>query len=202
MPPAIQDATKRQPNTQLRSRPVHRLREPRNAAIVGLLIAAAVVVIFLLVKNDDDGNSEPPATNGAQSISLQGLRDLAASVDHPVYWAGARPGKQYELTISDQGNIFVRYLDPNTAIGSRSVASLTVGTYPVANAYGALQTVAKQPGAKTSQTPDGGFVVTNSDKPQSVYIAFPGTDHEIEVYDPSPKTAFALATSGAIVPVS
>jgi hypothetical protein len=44
--------------------------------------------------------------------------------------------------------------------------------------------------------------VASSSKPQSVYIAFPDKDEQIEVYDPDPKTAFALATSGAVVPIS
>jgi hypothetical protein len=179
-----------------------RLREPRHAAIVGLLVAAIVVVLFLVLRNNGDDNSEPAATNGAQATSVQKLQDLAKSVDHPVYWAGERPGKRYELTITDQGNIFVRYLDANTPIGSRSVASLTIGTYPVADAYAATKSVASQPGAKTGKTPDGGFVVTNSNNPQSVYIAYPDGDHQIEVFDPNPKTAFALAESGAIVPIS
>jgi hypothetical protein len=123
-------------------------------------------------------------------------------VDHRIYWAGERPGKRYELTISDQGNIFVRYIDPDTPVGSRQVASLTIGTYPVPDAYAATKGVADQPGAKTGETPDGGFVVTNRNNPQSVYIAFPGSDHQIEVFDPNPKTAFALAESGAVVPIS
>jgi hypothetical protein len=181
---------------------MYRLREPRNAAIVGVLIAALIVVLFLVLKNDDDGSSEPASTNGPEAVSAQGLRQLAQSVDHPVYWAGERPGKEYELTISDQGNIFVRYLDPNTPIGSRSVTSLTIGTYPVDNAYEALHGIAKKPGAKTGSTPDGGFVVTNEGTPQSVYVAYPDSDHEIEVYDPDPKTAFSLATSGAVVPIT
>jgi hypothetical protein len=82
------------------------------------------------------------------------------------------------------------------------VTSLTIGTYPVSNAYEALQGIAKKPGAKTGKTPDGGFVVTNEGTPQSVYVAYPDSDHEIEVYDPDPKTAFSLATSGAIVPIT
>jgi hypothetical protein len=181
---------------------MYRLREPRNAAIVGVLIAALVVVLFLVLKDDDNGNSEPASTNGAEAVSVQSLRDLASSVDHPVYWAGERPGKEYELTITDQGNIFVRYLDANVPIGSRNVASLTIGTYPVADAYAATKAVAQDAGAKTGKTPDGGLVVTNTNKPQSVYVAFPGSDHQIEVYDPDPKTAFSLAESGAVVPIS
>ncbi len=180
---------------------MYRLREPRNAAIVGVLLAAAIVAVFLLV-NNDNGSSQPKPTNGAEAASLQTLRSVASSTDHPVYWAGPRPGKRYELTVTDQGNIFIRYLDASTPVGSRQVASLTIGTYPVKNAYGATKSVATHAGARTGSTPDGGFVVTNSANPNSVYIAYPNTDQQIEVYDPDAKTAFALATSGAVVPVS
>jgi len=180
---------------------MYRLREPRNAAIVGLLLAAAIVAIFLLTKGGDD-NDNPKSTGGAEQTSVTSLRQLASSVDHPVYWAGERPGEKYELTIADNGNIFIRYLDESTPIGSRDVASLTIGTYPVPNAYGALQEVSSKPGSKTGKTPDGGFVVTNDSNPQSVYIAYPGADTQIEVFDPDPKTAYSLATSGAVIPIS
>jgi hypothetical protein len=180
---------------------MYRLREPRNAAIVGVLIAALVVIGFLVLR-DDDGSSEPATTGGAQAVNVQGLQNLANSVEHPVYWAGERPGQEYELTITDQGNIFVRYLDPDTPVGSRQVASLTIGTYPVSDAYAATRAVADGPGARTGETPDGGFVVTNGDNPNSVYIAYPDSDQQIEVYDPDPKTAFSLAESGAVVPIS
>ena len=35
-------------------------------------------------------------------------------------------------------------------------------------------------------------------KPDNAYIAYPGTDLQIEVYDPKAGRAFELATAGAI----
>ena len=73
---------------------MQRLREPRNAAIVGILLAALIVVIFLVARGgNDNSNSQPKPTGGAQQASQRQLEDLASSVNHPVYWAGARPGK-------------------------------------------------------------------------------------------------------------
>jgi hypothetical protein len=175
------------------------LREHRTAVGLVALLAAVAIVAFLVLRNDDNGSSEPAATNGPEGISQQGLMDLAMSVDHPVWWAGPRAGSRYELTIADNGNIFIRYLAPNTPVGSRNVASLTIGTYPAAGAN--LDVAAKRPGAKTGKTPDGALVVTNSNSPTSVYIGYPDTDHQVEVFDPNPKEAFSLATSGAIVPI-
>ena len=179
---------------------MYRLRESNTALVLVVLVAAVALVAFLVLRNDDNASSEPAATGGPEGISQQGLVDLANSVDHPVYWAGPRSGSRYELTIADDGNIFIRYLAPNTPVGSREVASLTIGTYPAAGAN--LQKAAERPGAKTGQTPDGAMVVTNSDNPTSVYLGAPDTDHQVEIYDPNPKEAFSLATSGAIVPIS
>ncbi len=123
-------------------------------------------------------------------------------VGHPVYWAGARPGKKYELTITPDQNIFIRYLDPGVPIGSKDVSSLTVGTYPVQDAVAALQHEADKPGARTASAPGGGFVLTSADAPQSVYLAYPDSNYQIEVYDPDPQRALSLATSGAIVPIT
>jgi hypothetical protein len=179
---------------------MYRLRESRSALVLVVLLAAVAVVAFLVLGNDDNGSSEPEPTGGPEGISQQGLTDLAESVDHSVYWAGPRPNTRYELTIADDGNIFIRYLAPDTPVGSEEVASLTVGTYPAAGAN--LQAAAERPGARTGETPDGALVVTNSDSPTSVYVGYPDTDHQVEVYDPDPQTAFSLATSGAIVPIS
>ncbi len=179
---------------------MYRLRESRTAIALIVALVAVAVVAFLVLRSDDNGSSEPASTHGPEGISEQGLVDLANSVDHPVYWAGPRSGSRYELTIADNGNIFIRYLAPDTPVGSRQVASLTIGTYPAAGAN--LEKAAQRPGAKTGKTPDGSLVVTNSSNPTSVYIAAPDADHQVEVYDPDPKQAFSLATSGAIVPIS
>jgi hypothetical protein len=187
-----------------------RLREPRIAALVGVGIAVIVVAILLLSSgNDNNNNGSSTSTSGGGSAqatkpieaSVNRLLQLATVVGHPVYWAGAEPGKKYELTITNSQNIFIRYLDPGVPIGAKDVAALTVGTYPAHDATAALQHEATKPGASTHSAPGGGFVLTNSNVPQSVYLAYPNTDYQIEVYDPDPSKALSLATSGAIVPI-
>ena len=197
-----------------------RLREPRVAALVGVGIAVIVVAILLISSGGDDNKGDSSTAASTTSSSSGGggggssqptkpieatvdrLLELSSVVGHPVYWAGARPGKKYELTIDNDQNIFIRYLDPGVPIGSKDVSSLTVGTYPVRDAVAALQHEADKPGASTDSAPGGGFVLTSSDAPQSVYLAFPNSNYQIEVYDPDPRRALSLATSGAIVPIS
>ena len=181
---------------------MERLREPRTAALIGIALAV-VIAAFLLLGNDDEGDgSGLESTDGPQAASVQDLQDLAADADQPIYWAGEQAGKQYELTVTGDGNAYIRYLDPDVPIGSTDVTDLTISTYPVADAYTALQGLAEEKGAVNDTTPDGGYVYTNKGNPNSVYVAFPEQDYEVEVYDPSPKKALKTATSGAIVPIS
>lgn len=168
------------------------------------MVVAATMIAFLLLRGADDSASDGDdfgsKPQGPEAASLDRLRDLANSVGHRVYWAGQQSG-EYELTVEHDGKIFIRYLAEGVPVGSRQVTSLTIGTYPFTDAFGTLQAVARQPGAITDQTPDGGFVVTNETNPTNVYIAYPGSDYQIEVYHPDAARALEIATSGAIAPI-
>ena len=65
----------------------------------------------------------------------------------------------------------------------------------------ALEDLARKPGGVQRSAPGGGVVYFNRDVPNSVYLAYPGQEVEIEIFDPDPARAKELATSGAIVPV-
>jgi hypothetical protein len=133
-------------------------------------------------------------------VNVERLRELAQSVGHPIYWAGHQPGAD-ELTVDVNGNVFIRYLPEGIPAGSRRRTSLTVATYPFADAYGTLQAASRQAGATVGHTPDGGLVVSGRGKPRNAYIAYPDVDCQIEVYDPRSGRALELALSGAIAPV-
>ena len=128
------------------------------------------------------------------------LRELAQSAPGPVYWAGEQSG-ELELTVEPDGKIFIRYLAPGVSVGSRRVPSLTVATYPYADAFAALEAVAERRGATSDRTPDGGLVVATAASPNNVYVAYPDSDYEVEVYHPDPDRALEIATSGAIAPI-
>ena len=189
-------------------------RSPGTRIAIAIGLAAAALIAAFLLLNDSgdsgddggqagDGQPAPDAqpTDGPEAASADQLRALASSVEDPIYWAGEQSG-ELELTVERDGTVFIRYLAPGVPVGSRRVPSLTVGTYPYLDADGALRAVAKQPGAITETTPDGGLVVASKDNPSNVYIAYPDSDQQIEVFHPDPARALELATSGAIVPIS
>ena len=184
-----------------------RLSRPRVVAGIGLVVAASIIALLLLRGGHDSGGeggdvgSNLQATGRPEAASLDRLRDVANSVGHSVYWAGQQSGRKYELTVEHDRKVYVRYLAEGVPVGSRKVRSLSIGTYPYIDAFGALQAVARQPGAITDQTPDGGLVVGNETNPNNVYIAYPRSDYQIEVYDPRAGMALKLARAGAISPI-
>jgi hypothetical protein len=190
-----------------------RERPIRIGAVVALALAVGFVV-WLLVRGNDSSSSAPATTptpppakqaTGTKPVRTlltaatpAKLRALSRSTGQPIYWAGSRPNATYELTRSTNGQIFVRYLPQGVRLGERKSAYLFVATYPVQDAYKAVKTVAKESGAVTFKAPGGGLAVYNQSAPKNVYLAYPGSSYQVEVFDPHPGRARKLVRTGAI----
>jgi hypothetical protein len=164
---------------------------------LGLLaIVVITAVIFGLVEllGDDDSNGEGPV-----GLSESELMEKAGSFSTPVYWVGPRPGTdQYELTQTDDGRVYVRYLTGAAEVGTQTPSYLTVGTYPVAGAKKALRR-SKQAGGtgELIELPDRDVLKGRSG--QNVYVVLnTQPDLQIEIFDPTPGRALRLATEGAL----
>jgi hypothetical protein len=173
---------------------------------IGAVVAVALAIAFIvwLIVRGGGGSSGTTSTStlpaaAPKAATVAQLRALAVKAGHPIYWAGPEPGRVYELTVTSSGRIYVRYLPHGVPIGSQG-AHTFVGTYPFNNAYKALQTLAKK-GDVSFTVPGNGLAVYSNSTPTNIYVAFPGSNEEIEVFDPSPKHARALIASGQIAPV-
>jgi hypothetical protein len=169
------------------------------------VLAIAVVIgfgVWLLVKDDDDDSSAGKGSGAPAAATVDDLRSLARSVGHPVYWAGPREGFKYELTHTNRGNIYVRYLPEDVDIGDGRPLYLTVGTYPLARAYEGVRREARRDGSITRKLPNGGLAVANPERRSSVYFSYPRSGYQIEVFDPSPQRARNLVFSGRVKPIS
>lgn len=184
----------------------------RIGAIVAVALAAAFVV--WLVVRGGDSNSGPNGQSTAETQTVEAiapvaaseerLRSLSSEVGRPIYWVGPRSGYTYELTRTAQDRIFVRYLPRRVPVGTRRAGYTIVGTYPVANAYDVLKALAKKRGEVSFDAPNGGIAVYGTARPArptNVYLAYPGSNVQIEVYDPSAARARALIASGRVTPV-
>jgi hypothetical protein len=78
---------------------------------------------------------------------------------------------------------------------------LSIGTYPQADAFRTLKATAKKQKVRTIKLRGGGLAFADKSRPTSVYLAYPGSAYQIEVFHPSAARARQLVASGAIVPV-
>lgn len=167
----------------------------------GAVVAVALVVgiaTWVATSDDDEVSAPPPAE--ARIVSEDELGGVAAALAYPVYWAGTISGTDLELTEGSDGSARVRYLGEGSIAGDESTAQLTVGSYPLADPAAALESFAAEPGAIMRRSRDGREVVTSEESPTSVYFVSPDNSVQVEVYDPSPERAMALALSGRVRP--
>lgn len=160
------------------------------------LLAVGLILWVALRDNDDDSTS---SSNGAEIVSVDSLRDTAAEQETPIYWAGEQEGTELELSQPKDDRTYVRYLTDGAEAGDPRPDFLTVGTYANSKAIAALRRQGNEPGGVLGEAPGGATVYFSRNQPQSVYLAYPGVNAEIEVYDPDFKRALQLVNSGQIV---
>ena len=188
-------------------------RRPRLRAGAAVALAAgAGLAAWAIVGHDGAGSSSTssvsppaPATTAATAkpigpvaLSAKGLRTLTSSVHQPVYWAGPQAGYLYELTRTSTGTVFIRYLPPGVKAGAKQQKYLIIATYPFVNPVKALKNLS----GTHLVIPGGGVAMVDRVHPQSVHLAYPGVDDQVEIYDPSPARSLRIARSGEVRPVS
>lgn len=151
------------------------------------------------------GNKNGTTTNKRKfSIGPIGYtaKNLAAEskfINTKFFWAGPQQGYSYEFTRTRQSWIYVRYLPPGAKVGVKSKQYLVVATYPFKRAYDALKT---QAGKKAISGADGRIIFIRPNDANSVLVAFPNQNDQVEIYSPKPATALATAKSAKLVPVA
>ncbi len=171
----------------------------RSYIALALVAVAAVLLVAWLVSDDEDSSSGGSDT--VEVVSADELEDAVADEQEPVYWAGEQEGTELELSQPGEGRTYVRYLTGGAEAGDERADFLTVGTYVQAAPVAALRRQAKESGGVLGTAPGKGVVYFNRNQPTSVYLAYPGVDVEIEVFDPNFTRALQLVNSGQIVPV-
>ena len=174
---------------------------PRGRRLLAPLLALAALAglaAWLIVDSTSNDNNGSNGGQAPTAVSTSGLRSFAQRAGQPVYWVGARPSAKYEITQNSRG-VYVRYLPPDVKAGD-SRAFLTVATYPVQNAYAATKSKSGS-GTVTHDIAGGGVATYHTSHPTSVYVAYPGSEYQIEVYAPKAAAAHYLAFSGRVQPV-
>jgi hypothetical protein len=172
--------------------------DPTAAAAMQKVAAGHIAVLG----NLHGASATPAAPTSAKAASVAQLRALSRSLGHPVYWAGPKPGYTYELSQNSVGAVFIRYLPAGVPVGVPKSNYLIVATYPFPNALAAIRRVAAGAKYGVTRLPGGGLAVVDGQYPKSIHLAFPGSNFQVEVYDPLPSTTHTIVASHKIVPVS
>jgi hypothetical protein len=177
----------------------------RLGALITVVIAAAVIgwLVFGQSNNKKNSISNPGSGAGGTApvaLSFNGLRTLVAALKQPVYWIGTKPRSSYEFRQLSNGNVYLRYLPAGTPAGDPNTY-LTVGTYSMANAFSVVQGLAKGQGVFPIQVGGSAVAFSPSRDATDAYVAYSGSDYQIEVYSPTPGVARRLVARGIVAPV-
>jgi hypothetical protein len=175
-------------------------RNPWFVRVLVVIIALLLVALGIMLSPVLAGLH--PASNAAIPIdkpvivSEQQLRQYGAD-NATVYWAGPMENRQYELTRSNSGATFIRYLPDGVKAGSEN-KYLTVATYPQAQGYKLLSETTNSSAVASEKTTSGALVVVDSKAPGSTYFSFPGANFEVEVFSPIKEQSKQQVLSGKI----
>jgi len=162
-------------------------------------VFAVLAALLVGVAGCGSGGDSVSLTAGEpQVVSASRLSGFAADADTPVYWLGERLGSRYELTETDSGRIYVRYLRGDAKAGDPGADFITVATYPSEDGVAKLrQAAAAGSGPELGRTGDGAVLLADP-AATSAYLAYPGGDVQVELYSPEPGQARRLAAAGAV----
>lgn len=177
----------------------------RPTAAIAVAIAVGLLVWLLLIKGGgNDSNSEADQSSSqSKAVSVvpeSGLLGALKGVGYPVYWAGPRVEVEYEVSRPSPERTFIRYLPKGEEAESKR-PFLTVGSYRQSGALARIREAGQKPGAVLVKVAGGGAAYAEGPNATSAYLAFPGVDTQIEVFDPKGGESLDLIRSGAIVPV-
>jgi hypothetical protein len=169
---------------------------------VGLITAVALISAFITfgiaqqIKPTVDSRTTLAAkTSGGVCLSEKELRKLVTEQKVNAYWAGPVSNATYSLNTTSVGQVFVRYVLKGQNCDSETKEFRVIATYAVAGAYDSTKAAGSQSNGVSLANADGSIVYFNKDVPTNVYVAYPGIDYQIEIYDPNPKDAVTIATT-------
>jgi hypothetical protein len=168
--------------------------------LVVLSIALVAMVVVWLAR--DDSSSSSPTPGEPEAVSSSELSEFADEHGSPIYWLGERRDESYELTDSESGRVYIRYLTGGAEAGDKRAKFITVATYPADNGVVALRkAMREQDGAKLGKTDDGAVLLIDPSSPDNAHLAYPGANLQVEVFSPVPGEALRLAARGEVRPV-
>lgn len=169
---------------------------------IGLIAVVAVISAFVTFgiaqqfrPGVDSKTTLAARTSGGVCLTEKELRNLVSTQKITAYWAGPISDATYSVNTTNSGEVFLRYVQKGQSCDSNSKDFRVIATYSVSGAYDSTKKAGSQANGVSLANQDGSVVYFNKDLPTNVYLAYPGINYQIEIYDPNPKSAVSIATT-------
>jgi hypothetical protein len=141
-------------------------------------------------------------TLGQVALTEAQLREVVLKNKLTAYWSGPLDKALYSLVANSNGQVFVRYLPEGQGLADTAAKYRVIASYPQPNAYSVTQAAGNQANAISFINADGAQVFYSKSYATNVYLAFPESAFEVEIFDPGNGAALGLATtSGKITQI-
>lgn len=172
------------------------------AVLISAMVTALLVFGATSLFSNNSSSSSSESSAGQMALTEAELKSVVANLNSVIYWVGPLENAKYTLDVTDAGAAFVRYLPNGEGANDTAKNYLIVATYRVNAAYDAVKTAGNEQDGIGLLTSDGAAVYYNKNAATNVYLAYPGQDLQIEVFDPTPGKALQLVnTIGLVKPI-
>lgn len=174
-------------------------------------ILLASTIFFLAGYTAADLNSDSRFMNSGdltesqtEILSESQLFDSVLKTGRRVYWTGPDSRNSYLFDGSSSGASYVTYLFTESNAAAANSKNRVIATYYRADGFQATVDAGKlENGISILGKDKSSVIYYNTSLPTNVYVAFKNLPYQIEIYDPDPNQALALASEiGRIRPIN
>lgn len=169
-----------------------RSRRLRFIAVSVLGVSALGFVSFYFGTHFKQSN-DAQKMQGTVALSERGLRNLVKAEHLTVYWTGPVAGDRYTLFIPKKGAAVVRYMPAGANITDAAPIYRLVATYVLKDAFAMTVASASEAANLGFVNIDGHAVSYVRTRSTNVFVGLKGKDIQLEIFDPGPGQALALA---------
>jgi hypothetical protein len=169
-------------------------------ATIAVTALVSVALTLVIQSFFNLGFNNQGSANGTDQVVLTEpeLRQIVSELGKTIYWAGPMANAKYTLSVTDTA-AFVRYLPDGEGAEDAGMNYLVVATYEINAAYDAVLTAGNEQDGISISNSDGAAIYYNKTSPNNVYLAYPNTNYQIEIFDPSADRALQIATSSGLL---
>lgn len=169
---------------------------PLTVAVTAILTALIVLGLTQQISPTlSDRTTLAAQTSGGVCLTESELKSIVKENDIQAYWTGPLKGATYTLNSSTAGQVFIRYVPEGEKCDDVRPNFRVIATYQETDAFSTTESAGTTADGVSLLNADGSIVYFNKNVPTNIYLAYPGIDYQIEIYDPDPKEAVSIATT-------